>query len=136
MFSPFLSPSKTSNNCRSPLPLPLCSKLSPCTSGETGAVVSPPHPLKGWGRGGETSSFSRDFQGETSGGKEAGEGKPKGGGETFRWCVATCPADRSPRSLFALWLNHYRNEGEPDAVAHDLARRTCRALYPEVSRGL
>lgn len=57
---------------------------------------------------------------------------PSGG----RWCVATCPADRSPRSLFALWLNHYRNEGEPDAVAHDLARRTCRALYPEVSRGL
>lgn len=46
-----------------------------------------------------------------------------------RWCLVTCPADRSPRSLFALWLRHYQNEGRPTAEAADLARRTCRAHY-------
>lgn len=35
-----------------------------------------------------------------------------------------------------MWLNHYRNAGDSEPVAHDLARRTCRALYPEVSRAL
>jgi len=46
-----------------------------------------------------------------------------------RWCLVTCPADRRPRSLFALWLRHYQNEGRPPAEAADLARRTCRAHY-------
>ncbi len=48
-----------------------------------------------------------------------------------RWCVVRCPVDRRPRSLFGLWLAHYRNECWSEADAHDLARLTCRALYPE-----
>lgn len=138
-LSPFSSPSKTPCKTVVSPPLPLASKLSPSDLGETGAVVSPPHPQGGWGRGGETSSFSRDFRGDTKGGHQRGTGS--GGGETCPappsrggWCQITCPLDRRPRSLFDLWLRNYQAEGRPDGQARDLARRTCRALYPEDSR--
>gem|GEM_PF-3555516 len=39
--------------------------------------------------------------------------------------------DRRPRVLFALWFRHYLNEGRPPAEAADLARRACRAHYPQ-----
>jgi hypothetical protein len=52
------------------------------------------------------------------------------------WCQTSCPSSRSLRALYLLWLRHYQAEGRPDGEAHALARRSCRAHYPEVSRAL
>jgi hypothetical protein len=48
-----------------------------------------------------------------------------------RWAQVTCPLDRSPRSLGGMWLAYYLDQGATLDAARDLARSTCRALYPE-----
>jgi len=137
-LSPDCSPMKTSVKCLVSPPLPLSSKLSPSDLGETGAVVSPPHPLRGGGGEGKPAAFP-----VISGGKPQGDSFPGRGGETTRgtaslcprrqrWAQVTCPLDRSPRSLGGMWLAYYLDQGATLDDARGLARSTCLALYPEV----
>lgn len=53
-----------------------------------------------------------------------------------RWAQVRLVSSRTAGALYRLWLWHYLDAGDPYEAAHTLARRTCRALYPEVSRGL
>lgn len=138
-LSPFCSPLEIdTTGLVSPL-LPLASKLSPSDLGETGAVVSPPPPRRGWGGEGKPAAFP-----VISGGKPQGDSFPGRGGETTggtaplpcprrqRWAQVTCPLDRSRKSLLGMWLAYYLDQGVCHEEVLPFAKSTCRALYPEV----
>ena len=54
-----------------------------------------------------------------------------------RWCVVTCPADREPPSLFALWLNHSTaTRASPKPAPTNQPGAPAAPLYQEVSRAI